>query len=131
MADDMRNPLKRARNIGSARTGASAWMAMQFTSWVLVPLSVWLAIVVLSLVHSDYTTALHRIGHPVNATLLGIFLVLMAWHAELGLRNIFEDYIQSHGLGFWSLMLTRLALILITVFALGALIRIAPLDRLL
>jgi succinate dehydrogenase / fumarate reductase membrane anchor subunit len=130
MTGDLRNPLKRARNIGSAKSGASAWMAMQFTSWVLIPLSVWLAILILSLVHSDYATALHRIGHPVNATLMATFLILMAWHAELGLRNIYEDYIHNHTLGFWSLMLTRLVLLLLTVFALGALIKIALLDRL-
>jgi succinate dehydrogenase / fumarate reductase membrane anchor subunit len=130
MTGDLRNPLKRARNIGSAKSGASAWMAMQFTSWVLIPLSVWLAILILSLVHSDYATALHRIGHPVNATLMATFLILMAWHAELGLRNIYEDYIHNHTLGFWSLMLTRLVLLLLTVFALGALIKVALLDRL-
>jgi succinate dehydrogenase / fumarate reductase membrane anchor subunit len=130
MKGDLRNPLKRARNIGSAKSGASAWMAMQFTSWLLVPLGVWLVVVILSLVHSDYATALHRIGHPVNATLMATFLVLMAWHTELGLRNIYEDYIHSHWLGFWSLMLTRVALLLLTVFALGALIKIALIDRL-
>lgn len=129
MTSDLRNPLKRARNIGSAKSGASGWMAMQFTSWLLIPLSIWLVIVVLSLVHSDYATALHRIGHPVNATLLATFLVIMAWHTELGLRNIYEDYIQSHSLGFWSLMVTRVVLLLLTVFALGALIKIALLDR--
>jgi succinate dehydrogenase hydrophobic anchor subunit len=46
------------------------------------------------------------------------------------LRNIYEDYIHNHTLGFWSLMLTRLVLLLLTVFALGALIKIALLDRL-
>jgi len=105
-------------------------MAMQFTSWLLVPLGIWLVVVILSLVHSDYATALHRIGHPANATLMANFLVLMAWHTELGLRNIYEDYIHSHWLGFWSLMLTRVALLLLTVFALGALIKIALIDRL-
>lgn len=40
MTQDFRTPLKRARNIGSARSGAGAWMAMQFTSLVLVALSV-------------------------------------------------------------------------------------------
>jgi succinate dehydrogenase / fumarate reductase membrane anchor subunit len=130
MTSDLRNPLKRARNIGSAKSGASAWMAMQFTSWLLIPLSIWLVVLVLSLVHSDYPTALHRLGHPINATLMATFLVIMAWHAELGLRTIYEDYIHNHWLGFWSLMLTRVVLLLITVFALGALIKIALLDRL-
>jgi succinate dehydrogenase / fumarate reductase membrane anchor subunit len=124
MTSDLRNPLKRARNIGSAKSGAAGWMGMQFTSYMLAGLSVWLVILVLSLVHSDYATALHRIGHPVNATLMAAFLVLMAWHTELGLRNIYEDYIQNHVLGFWSLMMTRVVLLLMTIFALGALIKL-------
>ena len=129
MTSDLRNPLKRARNIGSARSGASAWMAMQFTSYLLTPLSIWFVILVLSLVHSNYQTALHRVGHPVNATLMAIFLITMAWHVELGLRNIYEDYIHHHRLGFWSLMLTRVVLVVMTVFALGALIKLAVVGR--
>ena len=129
MTSDLRNPLKRARNIGSARSGSSAWMAMQFTSYLLVPLSIWFVVLVLSLVHGDYQSALHRVGHPVNATLMAIFLVMVAWHTELGLRNIYEDYIHHHTLGFWSLMLTRVVLVVLTVFALGALIKIAVIER--
>lgn len=129
MTSDLRNPLKRARNIGSARSGASAWMGMQFTSYLLVPLCIWFVILVLSLIHSDYRTALHRIGHPANATLMAMFLIMMAWHTELGLRNIYEDYIHHHSLGFWSLMLTRVVLVAMTVFALGALIKIAVIGR--
>jgi succinate dehydrogenase / fumarate reductase membrane anchor subunit len=129
MSDDLRNPLKRARNIGSAKSGAGAWMAMQFTSYMLAALSVWFVVLVLSLVHSDYATASHRVGHPANATLMATFLVLVAWHTELGLRNTYEDYIHNHVLGFWSLMLTRVALLLMTVFALGVLIKIALLHH--
>jgi succinate dehydrogenase / fumarate reductase membrane anchor subunit len=129
MSGDLRNPLKRARNIGSAKSGATAWMAMQFTSYMLVGLSVWLVILILSLVHSDYATALHRVGHPVNAALMAVFIVLMAWHTELGLRNIFEDYIHDRAWGFWSLTLTRIILLFMTIFALGAIIKIALVDH--
>lgn len=125
MTQDFRTPLKRARNIGSARSGAGAWMAMQFTSLVLVALSVWFVVLVLSLVHGDYASIRHRIGHPANATLMILFVTLMAWHTELGLRNIYDDYIQKHWLRFWSVILTRLALILITALALLSILRLA------
>lgn len=102
---------------------------MQFTSYVLAALSVWFVILVLSLVHSDYSTALHRIGHPVNALLMALFIVLMGWHTELGLRNIYEDYIHTHWKGFGALLVTRTLLLLVVLFSLGAIIKIALVDR--
>jgi succinate dehydrogenase membrane anchor subunit len=125
MTQDLRTPLKRARNIGSARTGAVGWMAMHFTSWLLLPLTLWFVVLVLSLLHADYATALHRVGHPLNAGLMAIFIVLMAWHTELGLRNVYADYIHDHWAGFWTVMLTRVVLMFATVFAIGALAKIA------
>jgi succinate dehydrogenase / fumarate reductase membrane anchor subunit len=129
MTEDLRDPLKRARNIGSAKSGAAAWMAMQFTSYVLAALSVWFVVLVLSLVHSDYFIAAHRIGHPVNALLMALFVVLMGWHTELGLRNIYEDYIHTHWKGFVALLVTRTVLLLVVLFSLGAIIKIALVQR--
>lgn len=125
MTTDFRHPLKRARNIGSAKSGAGAWMAMQFTSIVLVALSAWFVVLVVSLLHGDYASIRHSIGHPANATLMAVFVVLMAWHTELGLRNIYEDYIHRHWLLFWSVILTRFALLLITALALLSILRLA------
>ncbi|QWT20752.1 succinate dehydrogenase, hydrophobic membrane anchor protein [Bacillus sp. NP157] len=120
MAHDFRHPLKRARNTGSADSGPSVWMAMPLTSWTLIPVSVWVVVLVLSLVHSDSDTALHRIGHPANATVLAVFLLLMLWHTELGLRNIFEDYIHTHWIGMASTMVMRFVLIVLAVVMVGS-----------
>ncbi|NII54965.1 succinate dehydrogenase, hydrophobic membrane anchor protein [Luteibacter sp. SG786] len=125
MTSDLRNPLKRARNIGSAKSGAAAWMGMQFTSLVLVGLSVWFVVLVLTLMHEDYATVRHALAHPANATLMATFVVLVCWHTELGLRNIYEDYIHTRWLAFWSAILTRLALLLMAVLSLLSIVRIA------
>jgi succinate dehydrogenase / fumarate reductase membrane anchor subunit len=124
MQRDYRNPLKRARNIGSAKSGAAGWMGMQFTSIVLAVLSVWFVILVLTLVHADYATALRTIGHPIHATLMATFVIVTAWHTEVGLRNIYEDYIQAHWLYFWSIVLTRFALIVLTVLAVLSVVKV-------
>ncbi|WP_413626343.1 succinate dehydrogenase, hydrophobic membrane anchor protein [Luteibacter sp. Lutesp34] len=125
MTSDLRNPLKRARNIGSAKSGAAAWMSMQFTSLVLVGLSIWFVVLVLTLMHEDYATVRHALAHPANATLMATFVVLVCWHTELGLRNIYEDYIHTRWLAFWSATLTRLALLLMAVLSLLSIVRIA------
>lgn len=124
MQRDYRNPLKRARNIGSAKSGAAGWMGMQFTSIVLAVLSVWFVILVLTLVHADYATALRTTGHPIHATLTATFVIVTAWHTEVGLRNIYEDYIQTHWLYFWSIVLTRFALIVLTVLAVLSIVKV-------
>lgn len=125
MTSDLRNPLKRARNIGSAKSGAAAWMSMQFTSLVLVGLSIWFVVLVLTLMHEDYATVRHALAHPANATPMATFVVLVCWHTELGLRNIYEDYIHTRWLAFWSAILTRLALLLMAVLSLLSIVRIA------
>ena len=125
MTSDLRNPLKRARNIGSAKSGAAAWMAMQFTSVVLVGLSLWFVILVLTLIHADYATVRAAIAHPANATLMVAFIILLCWHTELGLRNIYEDYIHTPWLAYWTLILTRLVLLLIAILSILSVVRIA------
>lgn len=125
MTRDMRTPLKRARNIGSAKSGAAAWMAMQFTSVVLAGLFVWFVIFVLTLVRADYATARASLAHPVNATLMVAFVIVALWHTELGLRNIYEDYIHTRWLAYWVPLLTRLILLLMAIAAILAVVRIA------
>jgi succinate dehydrogenase / fumarate reductase membrane anchor subunit len=124
VTNDLRNPLKRARNIGSAKSGAGAWMAMQFTSVVLAGLSVWFVILVVSLMHAGYGSVRAAIGHPMNATLMATFVILACWHTELGLRNIYEDYIHTPWLAYWTLILTRLVLLLVTVLSLLSIVRL-------
>jgi succinate dehydrogenase / fumarate reductase membrane anchor subunit len=121
---DLRNPLKRARHVGSAKSGAADWVGMQFTSILLVPLTIWFIMLVLDLMHSSYPAARHAVGHPMNATLMVAFLLLTGWHMELGVRNIVDDYVKTHWLKYWSVLLMRTVIGFSVLLAVMAIVRI-------
>lgn len=98
---------------------------MQFTSVVLIVLTLWVVVLVLGLLHADYATARATVEHPVNAPVLITFVILLCWHTHLGLHNIYEDYLHTPWIAYWASLLTRLALLLITVAAVLAIARIA------
>lgn len=94
-AKDLRNPLKRARGLGSAQSGTSHWWTQRVTAAALVLLGLWFVVTVLSLLHADYATAKAMVAKPWNALLLILFLVAMFWHAVLGLQVVIEDYVHT------------------------------------
>jgi succinate dehydrogenase / fumarate reductase membrane anchor subunit len=94
-AKDLRNPLKRARGLGSAQFGVSHWWTQRVTAVGLIILGLWLVALVLGLLHSDYATARAAVAKPWNAVLLIAFLITAFWHAVLGLQVVIEDYVHT------------------------------------
>jgi succinate dehydrogenase / fumarate reductase, membrane anchor subunit len=94
-AKDLRNPLKRARGLGSAQFGVSHWWTQRVTAAALVLLGLWLVITVLGLMHADYAAARATMAKPWNAVLLVAFLVSALWHAVLGMQVVIEDYVHT------------------------------------
>jgi len=114
-AKELRNPLKRARGLGSAQSGMSHWWTQRVTAAALVVLALWFVITVLSLLHADYATARAAVAKPWNALLLILFVVTMFWHAVLGLQVVIEDYVHTR----WKEIVLRVAIKFLAV--LGAL----------
>ena len=94
-AKDLRNPLKRARGLGSAQSGVGHWWTQRVTAAALVLLGLWFVATVLCLLHADYATARAAVAKPWNALLLILFVVTMFWHAVLGLQVVVEDYVHT------------------------------------
>jgi succinate dehydrogenase, hydrophobic membrane anchor protein len=92
----LRNPLKRARNLGSAMSGADHWWIQRVTAAALVVLGLWFVVTVLGLLHADYDAARAAVAKPWNALLLIAFVITAFWHAVLGLQVVVEDYVHTH-----------------------------------
>ena len=91
---DRRNPMKIARGLGSAHSGAGHWWTQRVTAAALVLLGIWFVVTVLCLLHADYATARATVARPWNALLLIAFVLTMFWHAVLGLQVGIEDYVH-------------------------------------
>ena len=91
------SPLQRVRGLGSAKSGTGEWWTQRVTSLALVPLSVFVVILLVSLIGADHESVVERIGHPIVATCLILTLAAVAWHMQIGMRVIIEDYVHGHG----------------------------------
>ena len=124
----MRNPIARARGHGSAKEGVHHWYAQRASAVLLVFLVAWLIYGVLSLAGGGYEASKAFIANPVNASLLGLLLVVVLYHAMLGLQVVIEDYVHRPALEVVLYFVTRggayvlmaLGLVHIMKLALGA-----------
>ena len=122
-AADLQTPLKRARGLGSAKSGTHHFIVQRVTAVALIPLVSWIIWLALALIHADYAHARALVHQPVNAVLLIAFVVAAFWHAQLGLQVVVEDYVHTR----WLEVTTQLAIKFLCV--LGALASVLAVVR--
>lgn len=125
MSKDLRNPLARARGLGSAKDGVGHWMLQRVTAVALVFLTVWLLCTILSLLHADYATARATLAKPWNAVLLIAFVLTMFRHAVIGLQVVIEDYVHTRWVEVTSLIVIKFIAVLAALTGALAVVRVA------
>jgi len=90
-----RTPLSRARGLGSAKHGVGHFIADRVTGLALIPLSIWAAYAGLKVAAGGYVAAVEWLGRPLNAVLLGLFVVAGFAHLRLAIQVVIEDYIEG------------------------------------
>ena len=123
--NDLRNPLGRARGLGSAKAGAGHWWMQRITAVALVALGIWFVVMLLTLLHADYATAHAVLARPWNAVLMICFTTAMFWHAELGLQVVIEDYVHTRWLEVSLMVLIKLLAALFAIACALAVLRVA------
>lgn len=93
--NSLRNPLKTARGLGSAKTGTSHFIRQRVTAIAAAILSVYTLGLILFCMRADYATAISVVKHPVNMIVLLGLVISMMWHAKLGIQVIIEDYVHT------------------------------------
>ena len=117
-----RTPLKNVRGWGSAKTGTEHFIHQRLTAAALVLLGLWFVWFVISLVGSDYASAVQAVSRPWNVIALVGFLSAMFWHAQLGLQVVLEDYIHESLLALVLQTAVKFVAVLgmiVSVFAVG------------
>ena len=122
---EFRTPLKKARNLGSSKSGVEHWWTQRVTAVALVALGVWFVVTVLLLMHADYATARATIARPWNALLMIAFLIATFWHAVLGLQVVVEDYVHTRWKAVSLMLAIRFLAVLGTLASVLAVVRIA------
>lgn len=109
----LRDPLKHARGLGSAKDGTHHFLVQRVTAIALVFLTLYVVGLVVWLAGGDYASIRAAVAHPVHAVLLIAFLVASFWHARLGVQVVIEDYVHTP----WLAAVSQLAVVFICVLA--------------
>jgi succinate dehydrogenase / fumarate reductase membrane anchor subunit len=126
----METPLHRVQGLGSSHSGVRHFWRQRMTAAALIPLSIWFAWAVLGLVGSSEVQALtfltlSPLGIPLNAILMGAFIVILLYHMVLGLQVVIDDYVHSEGGKIFLMLLMRAFALAVGATSLFALLRIA------
>ncbi len=121
----LRNPLAKARGLGSAKDGTAHWWAQRVSAIALVPLVLYVLYLLVSLAGADYATVRLTIAQPVNALLLILFVGTAFWHARLGLQVVIEDYIHVGWLEITLMIAVKFVYVVLGLAAIIAIGRIA------
>ena len=96
----LRDPLARARGLGSAKGGTHHWWVQRVTAVALALLTPWFLWLAISLVGADHLAVRQTLAQPLTATLMLAFVISAFWHAKLGVQVVIEDYVHAPGLEF-------------------------------
>jgi succinate dehydrogenase / fumarate reductase membrane anchor subunit len=121
----LRSPLGRVLGFGSAKGGSAHWYSQRVTGVALALLGSWFVLSLACLGGASHENVSQWLGSPAGSTLMVLLVVVVAWHAALGLQVIVEDYVSSSGLRTAVLVAVKFALVAAAVLGVLAVLRIA------
>lgn len=121
----LRSPLGRALGLGSAKSGSSHWIGQRVTAVALTLLGLWFLVSLLTLGGLGHDRVVAWLGAPLHSSLAVLLVMTAAWHANLGLQVVVEDYVAAKGTRVVVLVVIKFALIVAAVAGVLAVLRIA------
>ncbi len=121
----MSTPLAQARGLGSAKSGLNHWWHQRVSAVAMVGLVSWMVVLLFSLVEADYQTAMNILAHPVNATVVVLFVAVGLWHASLGLQVVLEDYVANEGARLIAILAVKMAASVTAILAILSVLKVA------
>ncbi len=121
----LRSPLGRVLGAGPARQGVHHWWMQRLSSVALVPLAIWFLVSLLALPSLDHAAVVAWMGQGPTALILVLFVLIGAWHSQLGVRVVVEDYVQDSAARTLCLVIFSFAHIGLAAAGVFAVLRVA------
>lgn len=121
----LRNPIGRARGVGAAKEGVGHHWSTVVTAVALVPLSLWFVISLIGLHGADYAAFKAWLSGPFNATMFVLTILVVVYHAQLGVQMVVEDYVHGKGIKFATLVGIKLGAAFLAVFMTVSILKVA------
>ena len=118
----LKTPLGRVLGLGSAKEGTDHWWGQRVSAIALVLLGSWFVYSLLRLDSLTYLDVIRFIGMPLNAVLLSLLSLTLAYHSYLGVQVVIEDYVHAPGTKVVSLLLSRFAHVFVAIAAVYAIL---------
>jgi succinate dehydrogenase / fumarate reductase, membrane anchor subunit len=96
----LQTPLHKAQGLGASHSGTGHFWNQRISAVVLIPLTVWFAISALGLVGANEPAVLIFLSNPLNAVLMGAFVLISLYHMTLGMQEVILDYVPHPGFKF-------------------------------
>ncbi|MDX6806102.1 succinate dehydrogenase, hydrophobic membrane anchor protein [Terrihabitans rhizophilus] len=87
-----RTTLARVRGHGASGSGTREYWHMKVTSYALLPLTVFLIGLLVTLAGADHATVVATLSSPVFGLPLFLFILCNAVHMQVGMQNVIDDY---------------------------------------
>lgn len=123
----MSSSLHKVQGLGASHSGTGHFWHERVSSVALIPLTLWFGYAVLGLAGVSEVAAIGFLSHPLNAILMGAFVVITLYHIKLGLQVVIDDYVHAPGSRIFLLLLVRFLVLATGSTALFALFRIVAL----
>ena len=120
----LRTPLGQVLGRGSAKDGTGHFFGQRVSGVGLLLLGLWFACSLATLPGFSHAEAIAFIGAPLNGVLLLLLVITLAYHSQLGVQVVIEDYVHGHGMKLASLVISRFAHSFLAVAAVYAIIKI-------
>lgn len=117
--------LARVRGLGSAKDGVHHWWMQRLTAVLLVPLSIWFVVELVSeLAGANRVEVAAWLENPFAAVMLSGLLVSGLWHGKLGIQVVIEDYIHNESLRLFAIFANSFAFWAMGILSLFAIIKL-------
>ncbi len=120
-----RSALGRVEGYGASKEGVGHWWTQRLTSVALIVLGCWFLVALLALPGLDYATVAAWVRGGWTAPILILFVGVAAWHSQLGVRVVIEDYVHDVGTRTLALALACFAHVLLAALGAFAVLRVA------
>lgn len=126
-ATPFKNPLSRARGVGSAHSGTHHWIHQKITALANIPLTLWAvwSAMTLAATGASYDVVRAFFAQPANAILMLIFLLSVFYHAALGLQVVIEDYVHCEKSKMLYLIVMKLVVFALAVASVFSVLKLA------
>lgn len=121
----MQTPLRTVRGLGSAKDGTAHFWRVRVTSVALVPLSLFVIGLLISLAGSGFAETRSVLAQPLVTVLFGLFVVISLDHMRAGMEEVIQDYIHGDLAKVVLLMLNLFFTVILGAACILALLKIA------